>query len=186
MDRIEAFTPRLAFSGPIERQIMVHASFEYRFVRTPIENCQPTKRDTRLESFDPCPSSIGTSTQQPPHQHLCYSRKTGIVGLNISIPKVTPNTSSADSSGPSTSAHYDSKAVLESFFSVKKFDADVSRALGTSNEFHPPNVNTGNFFNRQERRSTGGYTRSLQLRATIRGTHFMKVGIGLTHTRLMT
>src|SRR6185503_12225607 len=50
---VESFTPRLAFSGPIKKnKLWFMQSFEYRFVRTPVESLPSDKRDTGLESFD--------------------------------------------------------------------------------------------------------------------------------------
>src|SRR5258705_9073920 len=50
---IGAFTPRATFSGPIIKdKVKIMQSFEYRFVRTPVENLPPLKRDTELASFD--------------------------------------------------------------------------------------------------------------------------------------
>ena len=44
---------RLAFSGPLKRnKLWFMQSFEYRFVRTPVESLPSDKRDTDLESFD--------------------------------------------------------------------------------------------------------------------------------------
>jgi hypothetical protein len=77
-----------------------------------------------------------------------------------------------------------SKAVLESYFSVKKFDADVFPSSGERPMNFTPNVNTGNFFNSQHRRSTR--VDILEVYnfepPKFAGSHFMKVGIGLTHT----
>ncbi len=50
---IEAFTPRVTFSGPLMKdKLKFFQSFEYRYVRTPVENLPPLSRDTDLESFD--------------------------------------------------------------------------------------------------------------------------------------
>src|SRR5258705_2461546 len=50
---IAAFTPRVTFSGPIIKdKLKFFQSFEYRFVRTPVENLPPLSRDTDLETFD--------------------------------------------------------------------------------------------------------------------------------------
>ena len=78
---IEAFTPRLAASGPIiKNKLWFMQSFQYRFVRTPVYSLPPDKRDTGLESFDSVtqidwdinPSNHLTST------FLTVSRKTEI------------------------------------------------------------------------------------------------------------
>ena len=50
---IEAFTPRTTLTGPlIKDRLAFTQSFEYRFVRTPVESLPPLQRDTKLESFD--------------------------------------------------------------------------------------------------------------------------------------
>jgi hypothetical protein len=50
---IGAVTPRITFSGPIAKdRIAFTQSFDYRFVRTPVNSLPPLQRDTRLESFD--------------------------------------------------------------------------------------------------------------------------------------
>src|SRR4029434_6353035 len=50
---IGAFTPRVTLTGPIiKNKLKFMQSFEYRFVRTLIENLPQLKRDTDLESFD--------------------------------------------------------------------------------------------------------------------------------------
>ena len=50
---IGAFTPRITITGPIIKDRLAFTqSFEYRFVRTPVESLPPLQRDTKLESFD--------------------------------------------------------------------------------------------------------------------------------------
>ena len=186
---IEAFTPRLALSGPIKKdKLWFMQSFEYRFVRTPVESLPPDKRDTRLESFDSV-SQLDWDINPSNHLTSTFSllpEKLGYVGLNTFNPQeVTPNYKQrgffwAVNERWITS----SKAVLESYFSVKKFDADVFPSSGEQAMNFTPNVNTGNFFNRQERRST-----RLDILEVYNfeppkfaGSHFMKVGIGLAHT----
>src|SRR5258706_4905718 len=48
-----AATPRTTFTGPIvKNRVAITQSFEYRYVRTPVNSLPPSKRDTKLESFD--------------------------------------------------------------------------------------------------------------------------------------
>ena len=47
--------------------------------------------------------------------------------------------------------------MLESYFSVKKFDADVFLSSGEQAMNFTPDVNTGNFFNRQDRGAARGW-----------------------------
>jgi len=186
---VEAFTPRLAFSGPIKKnKLWFMQSFEYRFVRTPIENLPPDKRDTRLESFD---SVSQLDWDINPSNHLTstfslFPEKLGYVGLNTFNPQeVTPNYKQRGFFWALNERRImSSKAVLESYFSVKKFDADVFPSSGERAMNFTPNLNTGNFFNRQNRRSTRVDVLEVYNfePPKFAGTHFMKVGLGLTHT----
>jgi hypothetical protein len=50
---IEAFTPRTTLTGPLlNDRIALTQSFEYRFVRTPVNSLPPLQRDMKIESFD--------------------------------------------------------------------------------------------------------------------------------------
>lgn len=186
---IAAFTPRLAFSGPIKKnKLWFMQSFEYRFVRTPIESLPADKRDTRLESFD---SVSQLDWDINPSNHLTstfslFPEKLGYVGLNTFNPQeVTPNYKQRGFFWAVNERRtMGSKAVLESYFSVKKFDADVFPSSGEQPMNFTPNVNTGNFFNNQHRRSTRVDVLEVYNfePPKFAGTHFMKVGLGLTHT----
>ena len=50
---LESVTPRLTVTGPlVKNRVAITQSFEYRFVRTPVQSLPPMQRDTKLESFD--------------------------------------------------------------------------------------------------------------------------------------
>jgi len=186
---IEAFTPRLAFSGPIKRnKLWFMQSFEYRFVRTPVESLPSDKRDTGLESFD---SVTQMDWDVNPRHHLTstfslFPEKLRYVGLNTFNPEeVTPNYKQRGFFlGLNERWTVSDKALLESYLSVKKFEADVFPSSGEQAMNFAPNVNSGNYFNRQDRRSTR--VESLEIYnftpPDFGGTHFMKVGVGMTHT----
>jgi outer membrane receptor for ferrienterochelin and colicin len=186
---VEAFTPRLALSGPIKKnKLWFMQSFEYRFVRTPVESLPPDKRDTGLESFDSVtqldwdinPSNHVTST------FSLFPEKLRYVGLNTFNPEeVTPNYKQRGFFwGVNERRTMSAKAVLESYFSIKKFDADVFPSSGAQAMNFTPNVNTGNFYNQQDRRSTR--IDALEVYnfepPAFAGAHLMKVGLGFTHT----
>lgn len=186
---IEAFTPRLAFSGPLKRnKLWFMQSFEYRFVRTPVESLPFDKRYTGLESFD---SVTQMDWDVNPQHHLTstfslFPEKLRFVGLNTFNPQeVTPNYKQRGFFwGLNERWTVSDKAVLESYLSVKKFDADVFPSSGEQVMNFAPDVNSGNYFNRQDRRSTR--VEALEIYnftpPDFVGTHFMKVGLGLTHT----
>ena len=186
---IEAFTPRLAISGPLEKnKLWFMQSFEYRFVRTPIESLPPDRRDTGLESFD---SLTQMDWDVNPRHHLTgtfslFPEKLRYVGLNTFNPEeVTPNYKQRGFFwGLNERWTMSDKALLESYLSVKKFDGDVFPSSGEQAMNFAPDVNSGNYFNRQDRRSTR--VEALEIYnftpPDFGGTHFMKVGLGLIHT----
>jgi TonB-dependent Receptor Plug Domain/Carboxypeptidase regulatory-like domain/TonB dependent receptor len=186
---VEAFTPRLAFSGPVKRnKLWFMQSFEYRFVRTPVYSLPPDKRDTGLESFDSV-TQIDWDVNASHHLTSTFSlfpKKLRFVGLNTFNPEeVTPNYKHRGFFwGLNERWTVSDKALLESYLSVKKFDADVFPSSGEQVMNFAPDVNSGNYFNRQDRRSTR--VEALEIYnftpPDFAGTHFMKAGVGLTHT----
>ncbi|HEU4767290.1 MAG TPA: hypothetical protein VFS77_07935, partial [Pyrinomonadaceae bacterium] len=186
---IESFTPRLAFSGPLKRnKLWFMQSFQYRFVETAIESLPPDKRDTGLESLDSM-TQMDWDVNAKHHLTSTFSlfpQKLRFVGLNTFNPQeVTPNYKQRGFFwGLNERWTVSEKALLESYLSVKKFDADVFPSSGEQAMNFAPDVNSGNYFNRQDRRSTR--VEALEVYnftpPDFAGTHFMKVGVGLTHT----
>ena len=185
---VEAFTPRVTFSGPLMKdKLKFFQSFEYRFVRTPVENLPPLERDTGLESFDSL-SQIDWDINDRNHLTTTLSlfpEKLGYVGLNtFNHQEVTPNFKQR---GFLLSVNerriVNSKAVLESSFSVKQFDADVFPSSGTAPMNLAPDENSGNFFNQQARRTKRYQAlENFSFNPSIfGGTHFMKVGGGVNY-----
>jgi len=182
---IEAFTPRLSFSGPIKKdKLWFMQSFEYRFVRTPIESLPPLKRDTGLESFD---SVTQLDWEMNPTNHLTttfslFPEKLRFVELNTFNPQeVTANFKQRGFFWAVNDRKLlGSKAVLESLFSIKQFNADVFPSSGTAPMNLAPDVNSGNFYNRQDRDSTR--YEALEIYSfnppDFFGVHFMKAAVG--------
>ena len=163
-------------------------SFEYRFVRTPVYSLPPDKRDTGLESLDSVtqldwdinPNNHLTSTFSP------ISRKAKVCWTkHLSIrEEVTPNYKQRGFFWAVNERRtMKNNAVLESYFNVKKFDGDVFPSSGEQTMNFGTDVNSGNFFNRQDRRSTRLEALNIYNFAppNFAGTHFMKVGVSLTH-----
>jgi outer membrane receptor for ferrienterochelin and colicin len=186
---VEAFTPRLAFGGPLKRnKLWFMQSFQYRFVRTPVESLPFDKRDTGLESFD---SVTQMDWDVNPKHHLTsifslFPEKLRFVGLNtFNSEEVTPNYKQRGFFwGLNERWTVSDKSLLESYFNVKKFEADVFPSSGAQAMNFAPDVNSGNYFNRQDRRSTRAEALEIYnfTPPDFAGTHFMKFGLGLTHT----
>ena len=185
---VEAFTPRVAFSGPLVKdKLKFFQSFEYRFVRTPIENLPPLKRDTGVESFD---SLSQVDWDLDTRNHLTatlslFPQKLRFVGLNTFNPQeVTPNFKQRGFLlALNERSVISDTSVLESSFSVKEFDADVFPSSGTAPMNLAPNVNSGNFFNTQARRSKRYQAQELYSfnPPSFLGDHFMKLGGGISY-----
>jgi Carboxypeptidase regulatory-like domain len=185
---IEAFTPRVAFSGPVlNDKLKFFQSFEYRFVRTPIENLPPLKRDTGLESFD---SLTQLDWEINDRNHLTttlslFPQKLSFVGLNTFNPQeVTPDFKQRGFLWSVNDRHIlNSSSVLESSFSIKQFDADVFPSSGTAPMNLAPDANSGSFFNQQNRRSMRYQAQELYSFSppNFAGEHFMKVGGGVSY-----
>jgi len=189
---VEAFTPRVTFSGPLKKnRLQFLQSFEYRFVRTPIESLPPLSRDTGLESFD---SVTQLDWQANPTNHLTttfsiFPQKLSFVGLNTFNPQeVTPNFKQRGFFwAVNERAVLNSRSVLESTFSIKQFDADIfpsSRPSSGERSMNlAPDRNSGSFFNRQDRNSRR-YEALEVLSFTppeFWGSHFVKVGAGVSY-----
>ena len=185
---IEAFTPRVTFSGPlIKDKLKFNQSFEYRFVRTPVENLPPLKRDTDLESFDSL-SQLDWDINERNHLTTTFSlfpQKLRYVGLNtFNSQEVTPNFKQRGflwAIGDRLILNRNS--VLESLFSIKQFDADVFPSSGSAPMDLSPNENSGNFFNQQARRSKR--YEALEVYSftppNFAGVHFIKIGGGVSY-----
>jgi hypothetical protein len=186
---IEAYTPRLAFSGPLKRnKLWFMQSFQYRFVRTPVESLPFDKRDTGLESFDSV-TQLDWDVNTKHHLTSIFSlfpEKLRFVGLNTFNPQeVTPNYKQRGFFlGLNERWTVSDKALLESYLSVKKFEGDVFPSSGEQAMNFAPDANSGNYFNQQDRRTTR--VEALEIYnftpPDFGGTHFMKFGLGLTHT----
>jgi hypothetical protein len=183
---VEAFTPRVTFSGPLKKnKLQFIQSFEYRYVRTPIENLPPLRRDTGLESFDSV-SQLDWQANATNHLTTTFSispQRLSFVGLNTFNPQeVTPNFKQRgffwainERSVLSTSS------VLESTFSVQQFDAEISPSSGQAPMSLAPDVNSGSFFNTQKRHSRR--YEALEVYSftppSSWGSHLIKVGAGV-------
>ena len=185
---IEAFTPRVTFSGPLMKdKLKFFQSFEYRYVRTPVKNLPPLSRDTDLESFDSL-SQLDWDIDDKNHLTATLSlfpEKLRYVGLNtFNHQEVTPNFKQRGFLlAVNERRIVNSKSVLESSFSLKQFDADVFPSSGSAPMNFAPDGNSGNFFNQQARQSKR--YQALETYSfegpNFAGTHLMKVGGGVSY-----
>jgi Carboxypeptidase regulatory-like domain len=155
---IGAATPRMTFTGPVMKdRIAITQSFEYRYVRTPVNSLPPAERDTKLESFDSYTQVDFTiSSKQTATVSLAfYPQKLDYLGLNtfntlLSTPDFHQRGYQVNLQD---SYAVGSAGLLTSQFSYKRFDADITAQ--SDNPYRLLLETTeGGFFNRQTRRTS--------------------------------
>ena len=184
---IEAATPRATFTGPlIKNKVAFTDSFEYRFVRTPVNSLPPLERDMKFEgltSFTQADVNLN-SRQSMTATFTLYPQKLNYLGMNTFAPQAsTPDLHQRGYMGSLQHRFaIKSDALLLSQFTYKTFDADVTP---NSTEPHESLVETatGGFFNRQARRNEHTELQEIyQLaRHGFAGVHDLKFGLDYVH-----
>ena len=185
---IGAATPRMTFTTPIVKdRIAVTQSFEYRYVRTPVNSLPPLASDTKLESFDSYTQLdiILTPKQTATASFALYPQKLNFLGLST----FTTQTSTPDFHQRGYQIYLQHRylvgkaGLLSSQFSYKGFDADV-----TANSEEPYRLlldtTEGGFFNRQARRtSRTSWQENYQFAPwRFAGSHQFTVGLSYEHS----
>lgn len=185
---IEASTPRMTVTGPIVKdKVAFTQSFEYRYVRTPVESLPPLQRDIKLESFNSYSQVDVNLTQQQTMtaSFALYPQKLNYLGLNTFVPQ--DSTPDLHQRGYMASIQHryavSSDSMVVSQFSYKRFDADV-----TANSTGPYELlvetTTGGFFDQQRRRTyRTEWQETYQFGAHgLLGSHQFKVGTDFAHS----
>jgi len=185
---IGAFTPRVTLTGPLVKDRLAFTqSFEYRFVRTPVETLPPLQRDTKLESFNSF-SQFDLKINERQTATLSaavFPQKLDYLGLNTFDPQ--PSTPNLHQRGFQISAqhHYvaGSGALLTSQLAYERFDADL---FANSADPYRLLVETteGGFFNRQNRNTDRVEWQEIYQFSPKRfhGLHQLKAGLDFSHS----
>ena len=185
---IGAATPRMTFTAPIVKgRIAATQSFEYRFVRTPVNSLPPLARDTKLESFDSYTQFdfILTPKQTAAVSVAVYPQKLDYLGLSTFTPQASTPDFHQRGEQINAQHHYaiGQAGLLNSQFSYKRFDADIT---AQSNDPYRLLLETteGGFFNRQARRtSRTSLQETYQLAPwQFAGSHQFTVGLSYEHS----
>jgi Carboxypeptidase regulatory-like domain/TonB dependent receptor len=187
---IGAATPRMTYTGPLVRdKAALTQSFEYRFIRTPVNSLPPLERDTKLEGFNSyTQGDFSLSPRQTATVSLAvYPQKLDYMGLNTFTPQ--PATIDFRQRGYQVYAQHRyfvrENSALISQFSFKTYDVDT---YAQSDDPFRLLIDTteGGFFNRQHRR-TDRYesVESYQFaQRELLGLHQFKVGWDFVHSDL--
>ena len=184
---IGAFTPRTTLTGPlIKDRLAFTQSFEYRFVRTPVESLPPLQRDMKLESFDSYSQfDLKINEKQTVTLSVAvFPQKLDYLGLNTFTPQ--PSTTDLHQRGYQISGEHryvgESGSLLTSQLAYQHFDADL---LPNSEDPYRLLVETteGGFFNRQNRDTDRVQWREIYQARTMHlyGEHHLKTGFDLSH-----
>jgi len=183
-----AATPRMTFTSPLVKdRVAITQSFEYRFVRTPVNSLPALERDTKLESFDSYTQFdfIITPKQTATASFALYPQKLDFLGLNT----FTPQPSTPDFHQRGFQAYFQHRyiigdaSMLTSQFSYKRFDADIT---AQSDDPYRLLLETteGGFFNRQARQTSRTSLQENYQFAPRRfaGSHRFSVGLSYEHS----
>ena len=184
---LESVTPRFTFTGPlVKNRVAITQSFEYRYVRTPVQSLPPMQRDMKLESFDSFTQldvSL-TETHSATVSFSVFPQKLAYMGLNTFTPQ--ESTPDVHQHGYQSSLQdryiFGANGLLTSQISYQRYDADI---LPNSTAPYRLLLETteGGFFDRQHRESNRFQWQEIYQAAQrhFLGTHLLKAGIDFSH-----
>ena len=180
---IEKFRPRVAFSGPlVEGRVHLAQSLQYRVVKTEIPIRPETANDTTVESFD---WFTQIDADLNPRHFLqatfsVFPRDIKQVNVNTFNPReVSPNLRQRGFNIAVTERTVLSpQSFLETTLAYKELDVDIF-GQGTQPMVLQPELNGGNFYNEQTRKTrTINFREALTLqRRNGTGDHVFKFGL---------
>jgi outer membrane receptor for ferrienterochelin and colicin len=185
---IGAATPRFTFTGPIvKNRVAITQSFEYRFVRTPVNSLPALQRDTKLESFDSYTQVdfILTPKQTATASFAVYPQRLDYLGLNT----FNTQASTPDFHQRGFQAYLQHRYVvgtaglLVSQFSYKQFNSDITPQSEDPYRLFLETTE-GGFFNRQARRTSRTSWEETYRFAPrqFAGTHQFTAGLNVEHS----
>ena len=185
---LESVTPRLTVTGPlVKNRVAITQSFEYRFVRTPVQSLPPMQRDMKLESFDSF-TQVDVSlseTHSATFSFSAFPEKLAYLGLNTFTPQEsTPDLHQHGYQGSAQDRYiFGANGLLTSQINYQKYDADI---LPNSTAPYRLLLETteGGFFDRQNRRSNRFQWQEIYQAGQrhFLGTHTLKVGLDFSHS----
>ena len=183
---IESWTPRFTFGGPVVKgKVNVLESIQYEYSQTRTFRLPAFESDTEVQSFESYSRVDWTVT---PSSHFTASamvspRKTTYAGLNTFNPQsVTPDIRNHNTLGSvSDQVVVGSSGLLESRVSVKQFDSTIYPSQGTGPMVLAPEINSGSYFNSQDRTSRRVEWLTTYAATPLGPAHLVKIGAGVTY-----
>jgi hypothetical protein len=183
---IESWTPRFTVGGPlITGKVNFLESVQYEYSQTRVFGLPAFESDTRVQSFESY-SRVDVTVTATNHftgSAMVSPRDTTYAGLNPFNPQgVTPDIRNHNVLGSvSDQVVVGGSGVLDTRVSVKQFDSTIHPSQGSGHMVLAPDVNSGSYFNDQDRSS-----RRVEWLTTYASTpwgpaHLLKVGAGATY-----
>jgi hypothetical protein len=183
---IESFTPRLTIAGPVVKgKVSVLQSVQYEFSQTRVFGLPPLESDTKIQSlvsfsradWTPSPAHHVTATA------LAAPRKTTYAGLNTFNPQpVTPTIDQHSTFGTaSDQIVLGDRGVIEARVSARAFRATIGPSQGSGPMVLAPDVNSGSYFNDQDRTGRRDEWAATYSVAPWGPAHLIKAGAAATH-----
>jgi hypothetical protein len=183
---LESWTPRFTFGGPLVKgKINFLESVQYEYSQTRVFGLPAFQSDTKLESFESY-SRVDwtvTATNHVTGSVMVSPRKTTYAGLNTFNPQgVTPDITNHNVlASASDQVVLGDHGVLDTRVSVKQFDATIYPSQGNGPMVLAPDVNSGSYFNNQDRSSRRVEWLTTCALTPWGPTHLLKVGTGVTY-----
>jgi hypothetical protein len=183
---IESWTPRFTTGGPIVAgKVSVLESVQYEYSQTRVFDLPPFESDTKLQSFESYTRVDWTvsASHYVTGSAMVSPRQTTYAGLNTFNPQpVTPDIDNHSVLGSVTDQLIiGNNGVLETRVGVKQFDATIYPSSGRGAMVLAPDVNSGSYFNDQNRTSRRVEWLSTYAFTPLGPTHLMKIGAGVTY-----
>ncbi len=183
---IESWTPRFTVGGPLVKgKVNLLESVQYEYSQTRVFGLPPFESDTKLQSFESY-SRIDWTVTASNHvtgSAMLSPRKTTYAGLNTFNPRgVTPNIRNHNVLGSvSDQVVVGDSGVLDTRVSVKQFDSTIYPSQGSGPMVLAPQVNSGSYFNDQDRTSRRVEWLTTYAFTPLGPAHLLKVGAGVTY-----
>src|SRR5207247_6233051 len=185
---IESWTPRVTAGGPLVKgEVSLLESAQYEHSQTRVFGLPAFESDTKLQSFESYSRVDWTvsATNHVTGSAMVSPRKTTYAGLNTFNPQgVTPNIRNHNLLGSvSDQVVVGDSGVLDTRVSVKQFDSTIYPSQGSGPMVLAPEVNSGSYFNDQDRTSRRVEWLTTYAFTPLGPTHLLKVAAGATYER---
>jgi hypothetical protein len=183
---LESWTPRFTFGGPIVKgKVNVLESMQYEYSQTRVFSLPAFESDTKLQSFESY-SRVDWTVSATNHftgSALASPRKTTYAGLNTFNPQgVTPDIKNHNLLGSASDQIVaGDSGVLDTRVSVKQFDSTIYPSQGRGPMVLAPDVNSGSYFNDQDRTSRRVEWLTTYAFTPAGPNHLIKIGAGVTY-----